>query len=87
MRLQKNKIAICGYHGWHDWYQSCNLKNKKTLNNYLMEGVSTEGEWRKELKNSTVTFKYNNIDDFLRVIRKHDVGTVIMEAERSKNLK
>ena len=48
-----------------------------------MEGVSTEGV-PKELKNSTVTFKYNNIDDFLRVIRKHDVGTVIMEAERSE---
>ena len=54
----RDKVAICGYHGWHDWYQSCNLKNKKTLNNYLMEGVSTEGV-PKELKNSTVTFKYN----------------------------
>ncbi len=80
---KKNKIAICGYHGWHDWYQSCNLKNKKNLNNYLMEGVSTEGV-PKELKNSTVTFKYNDIDNFLKVTRKHNVGTVIMEAERSE---
>ena len=21
-----DKIAICGYHGWHDWYLSSNLK-------------------------------------------------------------
>ena len=22
----KEKIAICGYHGWHDWYLSANLE-------------------------------------------------------------
>ena len=22
----RDKIAICGYHGWHDWYLSANLK-------------------------------------------------------------
>ena len=21
----KDKILICGYHGWHDWYLSANL--------------------------------------------------------------
>ena len=25
----KDKVAICGYHGWHDWYLSANL-NKAT---------------------------------------------------------
>ena len=24
----KENIAICGYHGWHDWYLSVNLKIK-----------------------------------------------------------
>ena len=24
----KDKVAICGYHGWHDWYLSANLNNK-----------------------------------------------------------
>ena len=19
----KNKVAVCGYHGWHDWYLFC----------------------------------------------------------------
>ena len=28
----KNKIAICGYHGWHDWYLAANLVNKNKLN-------------------------------------------------------
>ena len=25
----KDKVAICGYHGWHDWYLSTNLKSDK----------------------------------------------------------
>ena len=25
---KKEKIAICGYHGWHDWYLAANLKSK-----------------------------------------------------------
>ena len=26
---KKQNIAVCGYHGWHDWYLASNLKNKK----------------------------------------------------------
>ena len=25
----KDKIAICGYHGWHDWYLSSKFKQKR----------------------------------------------------------
>ena len=25
----KEGVAICGYHGWHDWYLAAKLKNKK----------------------------------------------------------
>ena len=28
---EKDKVAICGYHGWHDWYLAANLKSKKIL--------------------------------------------------------
>ena len=27
---KKTNIAFCGYHGWHDWYLSANLGNKKS---------------------------------------------------------
>ena len=27
----KDKIAICGYHGWHDWFLSSSDKNEKKL--------------------------------------------------------
>ena len=24
----KDQIAVCGYHGWHDWYLAANIKEK-----------------------------------------------------------
>ena len=27
----KDKVAFCGYHGWHDWYLSANLSEKEGL--------------------------------------------------------
>ena len=27
----KEKIAICGYHGWHDWYLATNLNGTEGL--------------------------------------------------------
>ena len=50
----KDKVAICGYHGWHDWYLSANLKSKNkkgVLKDHLLEGLSTEGV-PKGLKNT-----------------------------------
>ena len=35
----KSKIAFCGYHGWHDWYLSANLKNINNLGPHLMPGL------------------------------------------------
>ena len=30
-----SRVAVCGYHGWHDWYLSANLKNNNQLNSFL----------------------------------------------------
>ena len=27
--IKKDNIAVCGYHGWHDWYLSANLSDQK----------------------------------------------------------
>ena len=40
---KKDKIAICGYHGWHDWYLASNLAKSKNLNSMLMKGIKTNG--------------------------------------------
>jgi glutamate-1-semialdehyde 2,1-aminomutase len=84
---KKNKIAICGYHGWHDWYLSVNLKGKKKLDTHLFKNLNTDGV-DKNLKNSSVAFKHNDLDSFKKIVRENkDIGVVIMEVERFEKVK
>ena len=39
----KDKVEICGYHGWHDWYLSANLGGKDKLDGYLLPGLKPRG--------------------------------------------
>ena len=36
---KKDKNTRMCHHGWHDWYLSSNLSNKKNLDNLLLPGV------------------------------------------------
>jgi glutamate-1-semialdehyde 2,1-aminomutase len=84
---KKNKIAICGYHGWHDWYLSVNLNGKKKLDTHLLKNLNVDGV-DKNLKNSSVSFKYNNLDSFKKIVKQNkDIGVVIMEVERFEEVK
>ena len=38
----KDHIAICGYHGWHDWYLSVNLKGKINFTTFTSR---TSSKW------------------------------------------
>ena len=78
----KDNIAFCGYHGWHDWYLSSNLQNKKNLDKNLMSNLSSRGI-PNNLINTSFPFEWNNIDNFKKVVTKNKVGTVIMEVERN----
>ncbi len=79
---RKDNVAFCGYHGWHDWYLSSNIQNKKNLNDNLIPNLSSEGI-PLNLKKTSFPFKWNDINDFKKVILKNNVGTVIMEVERN----
>ena len=39
----REKIAVCGYHGWHDWYLAANLEKPNMLNNHLMKNLNISG--------------------------------------------
>lgn len=80
---KKDKIAFCGYHGWHDWYLSSNLNDKNSLDEHLLTGLSTNGV-PKQLKNTAFPFKYNKIKELKSIITKHDIGVIIMEPQRSE---
>ena len=57
----RDKIAICGYHGWHDWYLSANLANEEGLNGHLLPGLDPAGVPRN-LKGTVIPFNYNDLD-------------------------
>lgn len=81
--VKKNKVAICGYHGWHDWYLSANLENKNNLNQIHLSGLGSEGI-PNELSGLTLPFKYNDINSFKNLIKKNsDIGIVFMEVQRN----
>ena len=84
---KRDEIAICGYHGWHDWYLSTNLKNKNNLDEIHLSGLSTIGI-PKKLKGLTHPFKYNDIKSFKKILKKYpNIGTVFMEVERNEKPK
>ena len=43
----KDKIAVCGYHGWHDWYLSINLGDENGLDGHLLPGLEPNGVSKK----------------------------------------
>ena len=83
---KKQKIAICGYHGWHDWYLAANLKNKNNLSTHLSSEVNIEGV-SKSLKNSIVTFNYNDFNNLKNIVKKNKVGIIKMEVQRNEKPK
>ena len=78
----KDNIAFCGYHGWHDWYLASNLNNGVELDDHLLKGLTPNGVPRV-LKNTAFPFHYNKINELINIIKKHNIGTVIMETQRS----
>ena len=78
----RDKVAICGYHGWHDWYLSANHNEGDELANHLLEGLNPVGV-PKNLKNTVFPFNYNNYQQLLEIVENHDVGVIKMEVVRN----
>ena len=82
----KSKVAICGYHGWHDWYLSANLQSRDNLENHHLKGFYTAGV-PKELEGTTLAFRYNHIEELEKIINEHDIGVIKMEVMRNEEPK
>ena len=82
----KDKIAVCGYHGWHDWYLSSNLNRPNNLNNHLMKNVPITGV-PNALKNTVFTFDYNDFNALKNIVSKHKIGVIKMEVKRNEEPK
>lgn len=61
----KDRIVVCGYHGWQDWYIGSTTRNK---------GVP------KATSDLTEVFKYNDLESLRKILsEKNDVACVVME--------
>lgn len=78
----RDKVAICGYHGWHDWYLSANHNSGDSLSGHLLPGLNPNGV-PKVLKDTVLPFHYNNFEELLNLVETHDVGVIKMEVLRN----
>lgn len=79
----KDKVAICGYHGWHDWYLSANLGEDSSLDGHLLPGLQPNGVPRN-LKDTVYPFGYNRLDELELLTSRHDIGVIKMEVSRNQ---
>ncbi len=78
----KDNVAICGYHGWHDWYLSANLSDNKNLDGHLLSGLQPKGVPRN-LKGTVFPFNYNKINEIENLIKEKNIGVIKMEVVRN----
>lgn len=79
----KDKIAFCGYHGWHDWYLSANLGTENALGEHLLQGLSPKGV-PLGLKSTSFPFRYNKIEELEAIIKREGqtLAAIVMEPIR-----
>jgi len=82
----RNKVAFCGYHGWHDWYLSANLSEEKALDGHLLPGLEPAGVPRG-LLGTALPFRYNHLEELRAIADKNssDLAAIIMEPIRDHN--
>lgn len=78
----KDNIAICGYHGWHDWYLSTNHNQGDGLSGHLLPGLEPAGV-PKNLKNTVFPFHYNNFEELEEIVSQNNIGVIKMEVVRN----
>ena len=77
----KDHIAICGYHGWHDWYLSVNIGGKNNLSKFLLPGLEPHGV-PKTLKGTCHPFQIDEVDKLKKIrnlATKHQICLVFDE--------
>jgi glutamate-1-semialdehyde aminotransferase len=82
----KDGVAICGYHGWHDWYLALNLERGDGLSNHLLPGLSPKGV-PIDLRGSVYGFRYNDFDELLNIVDNNEIGVIMMEVMRDQGPK
>jgi glutamate-1-semialdehyde 2,1-aminomutase len=80
----RDKVAFCGYHGWHDWYLAANVGTGNALGEHLISGLNPAGV-PKNLAGTALPFRYNHLEELQKIVEEHgsELAAIIMEPIRS----
>jgi glutamate-1-semialdehyde aminotransferase len=80
----RDRVAFCGYHGWHDWYLAANLAEQTALDGLLLPGLDPAGVPRG-LLGTALPFHYNRIDELQAIVDRHgaELAAVVIEPIRN----
>jgi glutamate-1-semialdehyde 2,1-aminomutase len=79
---KRDKVAFCGYHGWHDWYLAANMAGD-SLSEHLLPGLQPVGV-PKSLNSTALAFRFNRIEELETILEtEKDLGVIIMEVSRN----
>jgi glutamate-1-semialdehyde 2,1-aminomutase len=79
----RDTVAICGYHGWHDWYLATNLQNASGLEEHLLPGLEPNGV-PNALAGTVQPFSFNRLDQLEAIVSNYDLAAVKMEVQRTQ---
>ena len=82
----RDNVAVCGYHGWHDWYLAANLNASNNLDSHLLPGLDTDGV-PNNLEGTTFPFLYNDFEKLELLVKNKNIGVIKMEVERNSGPK
>jgi glutamate-1-semialdehyde 2,1-aminomutase len=82
----RDRIAFCGYHGWHDWYLSANLADDRNLDGHLLPGLEPTGVPRC-LKGTASPFHYNRPEELEEIADSsgEELAAIVMEPIRDSS--
>ena len=82
---KRDRIAFCGYHGWHDWYLAANLAEDDALNGHLLPGLNPTGVPRG-LLGTALPFRYNHLEELEAIASKYprELAAIVMEPIRGQ---
>jgi glutamate-1-semialdehyde 2,1-aminomutase len=79
----RDRVAFCGYHGWHDWYLAANLAADSALDGHLLPGLAPAGVPRG-LQGTALPFRYNQIAELHAIVaaQQRELAAIVMEPVR-----
>jgi glutamate-1-semialdehyde aminotransferase len=83
-RTGRDRVAFCGYHGWHDWYLAANLFEKDALGGHLLKGLAPSGV-PSQLTGTALPFHFNQIEELEHALgdRRDEFAAIVVEPVRN----